>query len=56
MICNYYYFKDTSFKYQPYFCNGCHNFSMKIMELNDFFISHVSGNESMLQILIKKKQ
>ena len=24
MICNYYYFKDTGFKYQPYVCNGFH--------------------------------
>ena len=28
VICNYYYFKDIEFKYQPYVCNGCHDFSM----------------------------
>ena len=26
MICNYYYFSD-GFKYQPYVCNRCHDFS-----------------------------
>ena len=27
MICHYWYFKDTGFKYQPYVCNVCHDFS-----------------------------
>ena len=22
-ICNYWYFKDIGFKYEPYRCNGC---------------------------------
>ena len=35
MICNYYYFKDIGFKYQPYVCNGCHDFSMTVQ---NFFI------------------
>ena len=50
MICNYYYFKDTGFKYQPYVCIGCHDFSMKIMELSDFFILNVCGNDYMVYI------
>ena len=37
MICNYYYFKDIGFKYQPYVCNGCHDFSMTVQNLSDFF-------------------
>ena len=24
-ICHYWYFKDTGFKYEPNFCNGCHD-------------------------------
>ena len=28
MICHYWYFKDIGFKYQPYVCNECHDFSM----------------------------
>ena len=36
MICHYWYFKDTGFKYQPYVCNGCHDFSMFVQNLSDF--------------------
>ena len=38
MICNYWYFKDIGFKYQPYVCNGCHDFSMTIQNLSDFYV------------------
>ena len=38
MICNYYYFKDIGFKYQPYVCNECHDFSMTLQNLSDFFV------------------
>ena len=38
MICNYYYFKDIGFKYQPYICNGCHDFSMTVQNLGDVFV------------------
>ena len=30
MICHYWYFKDVGCKYQPYVCNGCHDFSMTV--------------------------
>ena len=30
MICNYCYFKNIGFKYQPYVYNKCHDFSMTI--------------------------
>ena len=36
MIRNYFYFSD-GFKYQPYICNGCHDFSMTVQNLSDFF-------------------
>ena len=38
IICNYYYFKDIGFKYQPHVCNGCHDFSMTVQNLSDFFV------------------
>ena len=38
MIYNYYYFKDIGFKYQLYVCNGCHDFSMNVQNLSDFFV------------------
>ena len=43
MICRYYYFKSVGFKYQPYVCNGCHDFYMGVMSLSDFFIWNVKG-------------
>ena len=38
MICNYYYFKNIGFKYQPYVCNGCRDFSVTLQNLSDFFV------------------
>ena len=38
MICHYWYFEDVGFKYQPYVCNGCHDFSMTVQNLSGFFI------------------
>ena len=32
MICHYWYFKDIGFKYQPYVCNGYHDFSMIVQK------------------------
>ena len=43
MICHYWYFKDIGFKYQPHFCNGCHDFSMIVQKLDDFVILKVIG-------------
>ena len=40
MICGYFYFKNGS-KYQPYVCNNCHDFSMTVMNLSDFFILNI---------------
>ena len=42
MICHYWYFSDE-FKYQPYVCYGCHDFSMSVQNLNDFFIVTVKN-------------
>ena len=43
MICHYWYFKDTEFKYQTYVCNGCHDFSMILQKLDGFEILRVKG-------------
>ena len=43
MICHYWYFKDIDFEYQPYVCNGCHDFSMIVQNLDDFVILRVTG-------------
>ena len=38
------YFKDISFKYEPYFCNGCHDLMQKAMSFNDVAIVYIKGN------------
>ena len=44
MVCNHYYLKDK-FDYQPYVCNDCHDFSMTVMDLSDFFVLNIKGND-----------
>ena len=44
MVCNHYYSKDN-FDHQPYVCNNCHDFSMTVMDLNDFFILTSKSND-----------
>ena len=43
MICHHWYYKDISFKYQPYVCKGCHDFSMIVQNLDDFLILRIKG-------------
>ena len=43
-ICYYWYFKDISFKYEPYLCNGCHDLMGKAMSFNNIAILYVKGN------------
>ena len=43
MICHYWYFKDTGFKYPPYFCNRCHDFIRIVQNLNDFAILRIKS-------------
>ena len=42
-MCHYWYFKDIGYKYQPHGCNGCHDVSMMVDDLNDFMILNVKG-------------
>ena len=56
MICNHYYFKDN-FDYQPYVCNKCHDVSMTVMDLSDFFIINIKNNDYRVYISnIDKKE
>ena len=43
MICQYWYFKDIAFKFQPYACNGCHDLLMMIYDLDGFMILNIKG-------------
>ena len=44
MVCNHYYFKDK-FDCQPYVCNDCRDFSMTVMDLSDFYVLNIKGND-----------
>ena len=43
MLCHYWYFKDISFKFQPYLCNGCHAVSVMAYELKNIAILNAKG-------------
>ena len=43
MICHCWYFKDISFKYQPYVCNGCRDVSIIVQNLDDFVILRIKS-------------
>ena len=45
MVGNYWYFKDIGIKYQRSICNGCHDFSMSVQNLKDFFISTINNGD-----------
>ena len=56
MICNHYYFKDN-FDYQPHVCNKCHDFSMAVMDLSDFYVLNIKNNDYRVYISgIDKKE
>ena len=44
-ICHYWYFLDKGFKYEPYLCNGCHDFMQKALNFNDVAIVSIKGND-----------
>ena len=43
-ICHYWYFKDISFKYVTYLCNGCHSLIQNVVSFNDVAIVYVKGS------------
>ena len=43
-IFHYWYFKDIGFKYEKYFCNGCHDLMQKAMNFNNVAIVYVKEN------------
>ena len=43
MICHYWYFKDTGYKYEPHVCNKCHNLLMVVYYLKNFMLLDIKG-------------
>ena len=44
-ICHYWYLLDKNFNYEPYLCNGCHDFMQKAKNFNDVAIVSIKGND-----------
>ena len=44
-ICHYWYFENTSFKYEPYLCNCYHDLMQKAMNFSDLTILCVKGSD-----------
>ena len=43
MICHHWYFLDISCENEQYVCNGCHDLSMMVYDLDDFMILNIKG-------------
>ena len=43
-ICHCWYFKNISFKYEPYLCNVCHDLMQKVMGFNNVAVVYVKGS------------
>ena len=44
-IYHYWQFLDKNFKYEPYFCNDCHDLIQKAINFNDVAIVSVKGSD-----------
>ena len=52
-ICCYWYFLNIRIKFQRHVCNGCHDFLMMSMNLNDIAISNLKN--SLVAVLLAEK-
>ena len=43
-LCHFWFFVDKNFKYQKYFCDGCHDMSMKAVSMKNLAIVYVGGS------------
>ena len=44
-ICNYWYFLNKDFKFQPNVCNRCHDLLMMSMNLSNIAILNIKGSD-----------
>ena len=43
-LCHVWYFLDKNFHYQRYYCNGCHDMSIKAVSINNLAVIYSKGN------------
>ena len=44
-VCQYWYFLNYSFKFQPNLCNNCHDLLMISVNLSDIAILNIKGSD-----------
>ena len=47
MICNYWYFKDIGYNFQPYICNVCHDVSMMAYDVKNIDAINTLNNSKL---------
>ena len=43
IFCHYWYFKNIVYEYEQYVCNGCHDLSIMVYDLDEFRILNIKG-------------
>ena len=43
LVCHYWYFEDTGYKFELYVCNKCHDISMMDFELENMAVLNKKG-------------
>ena len=43
-LCHFWYFLDKNFHYQRYYCNSCHDMSMKAVSINNLAVIYSNRN------------
>ena len=56
MTCHYWYSKDIGFKYQPYVCNGRHDFSMTVPNFDDFAFLRIKSVDYRFSVVNMSKK
>ena len=54
-VCHYWYFLNYSFKFQPNFCNRCHDLLMMSINLNDIAILNIKGYCYIISLISKNE-
>ena len=54
-VCHYWYFLNYSFKFQPNFCNRCHDLLMMSINLNDIAILNIKGYCCIISLISKNE-
>ena len=44
-VCQYWYFLNYSFKFQPNLCNNCHDLLIMSVKLSDIAILNIKGSD-----------